>query len=143
MLGVGLSVGLWVAGSVIAVVGNFYAGIPYGYTRITYEMLQPDPQKPTEPIPQTAMDMRDKKVFMQGYMQPSRRQTGIKEFVLQPTNGECPFCMKNPKPTEKVRIVLQGDLETTFTTHLVNIAGRFSVDPENAVPYALEADYLR
>jgi uncharacterized membrane protein YphA (DoxX/SURF4 family) len=143
-LGIGLSVGLWLAGCGYRV---FCAKseVPYGYTRITYEMLQPDPQKPTEPIPQSALDMQDKKVFMQGFMQPGRRQTGIKDFILCPTNGECPFCTQNPKRTEKVRIVLEGDLETTYTTHLVRVAGRFRVnlDDPGGVPYGLDADYIR
>ena len=104
--------------------------VPYGYQRISYETLQPDPSKPTEPIPQTAIDMQDRKVYIKGYMQSRRTLTGIKEFILCPTNGECPFCTPNPKRTEMIRVILQGDLEATYTTHLIGVAGRFRVDLE-------------
>ena len=102
--------------------------IPYGYQWVAYETLQPDPAKPTEPIPQTALDMQDRKVFIKGFMQPRRQQTGIKDFILCPTNGECPFCTPNPKRTEMIRVILQGDLETSYTTHPIGVAGRFRVD---------------
>ncbi len=118
---------------------------PFGYQPITYETLQPDPLKPTEPIPQTALDMQDRKVFIKGFMQPRRTQTGIKEFILCPTNGDCPFCIPNPKPTEQMRVILQGDLETNYTTHQVGVAGRFRVDLDDPsrIPYAIDADAIR
>lgn len=142
--GMGLSLGLWILGFGWL----FFAGareIPYGYQLITYEMLQPDPMKPTELVPQSTLDMQDRKVFIKGYMQPRRQQTGIKEFILCPASGDCPFCIPNPRPTEMIRIVLQGDLQTAFTTHLVGVAGRFRVDLDDpsGIPYAIEADLLR
>ncbi len=143
-LGVGLSLGLWLVGCGYQVF-RAKSEVPFGYTKISYDTLQPDPLKPTQPVPQSALDMQDKKVFVQGYMRPGRRQTGIKEFILCPNNGECPFCTPQPKRTEMVRIVLEGDMEATYTTHLVSVAGRFRVnqDDPNGVPYGLDADYLR
>ena len=143
-LGIALSVGLWVVGFG----WQIYAGVrevPYGYTLIRFDKLQPDPNAPAEPIPQTALDMQDKRVFIKGYMQPRRTQTGIKEFILCPANGECPFCIPNPKPTEKIRVVLQGDIETVYTTQLIGVGGRLQVDPQDVsgMPYSLAADYLR
>ena len=142
-VGIGLSVALWLLGYVCIYVRSCEK-IPRGYALITYAKLQPDPMTPTEPIPQTAIDMDDKKVYMEGYMQSRRTLTGIKEFILCPANGECPFCIPNPKRTEKIRVSLQGDLEATFTTHLIGVAGRFRVDANHprGIPYGLEADYL-
>jgi hypothetical protein len=143
-LGIGLSAGLWIIGYGWLIFART-SEVPYGYERVSYEMLQPDPNAPAEPIPQSALDMQDKRVFIKGYMKPVRRQTGIKEFTLCPTNGECPFCIPNPKRTEMIRVVLQGDLETIYTTHLVGVGGRFQVDASSpsGVPYSLDADFLR
>jgi hypothetical protein len=143
-LGIGLSVGMWVVGYGWLIFARA-SEIPYGYQPVSYEMLQPDPNSPAEPIPQSALDMQDKRVFIKGYMQPRRQQTGIKDFVLCPTNGECPFCIPNPKRTEMIRVVLQGDLETIYTTHLIGVGGRFQVDPADpsGIPYSLEANYIR
>ena len=142
-LGIGLSLALWVLGS-CWVLFSTASEVPYGYQWVSYDALQPDPSRPTEPIPQTALDMQDRKVYIKGFMQPCRRQTGIKDFVLCPTNGECPFCTPNPKPTEKIRVTLQGDLETSFTTHQIGVAGRFRVDLDNpsGIPYGLDAEYV-
>jgi len=144
LLGIGLSIGLGLLGCCRLLFVRAVE-VPYGYTRITYEMLQPDPNTPTEPIPQSARDMEDKKVFVQGYMQPRRQQTRIKEFILCPSSGDCPFCTPKPTRTEMIRVLLQGDLETGFTTRLISVAGRFRVEPDDpsGVPYAIEADYLR
>jgi hypothetical protein len=143
-LGMGLSLGFWIVGYGWLLFSGVRE-VPYGYERVGYEALQPDPATPTMPIPQSALDMQDKRVYVKGYMKPLRRQTGIKEFTLCPNNGECPYCTPNPKPTEMIRVVLQGDLETVYTTHLVGVGGRFHVDPSSTsgIPYSLEADYLR
>jgi hypothetical protein len=143
-LGIGLSVGLWVVGYGWLVFARVRE-VPYGYEPVSYEMLQPDPNAPAEPIPQSALDMQDKRVYIKGYMKPVRRQTGIKEFTLCPSNGECPFCIPNPKRTEMIRVILQGDLETVYTTHLIGVGGRFQVDADSpsGVPYSLDANYLR
>jgi len=142
-VGIGLSAAFWLFGYGWLIFARA-SEVPFGYQRITYEMLQPDAAKPTEPIPQTALDMQDRKVYIEGYMQSRRTLTGIKEFILCPANGECPFCIPNPKRTEKIRVSLQGDLEATFTTHLIGVAGRFRVDANHpsGIPYGLEADYL-
>jgi hypothetical protein len=143
-VGIGLSAGLWIVGYGWLLFARV-SEVPYGYERVSYEMLQPDPNAPAEPVPQSALDMQDKRVFIRGYMKPVRRQTGIKEFTLCPSNGECPFCTPNPKRTEMIRVLLQGDLEAVYTTHQIGVGGRFQVDASSpsGIPYSLEADYLR
>jgi len=142
--GIAVSAALWALGCGWLIFAHS-SEVPYGYQRVTYEMLQPDPNTPTQPIPQTALDMQDSKVFIQGYMQPRRRQTGIKEFILCPSNGECSFCIPNPKRTEMIRVVLQGDMETFYTTHQIGVAGRLRVDANDpsGVPYSLDAEKLQ
>jgi hypothetical protein len=142
-VGIWLSVAMWLFGYGWLISARS-SEVPYGYQRITYGMLQPDPLKPTEPIPQSAIDMDDRKVYMQGYMQSRRTLTGIKEFILCPTNADCPFCTPSPRPTEKVKVILEGDLEATYTTHPIGVAGRFRIDRNDTggTPYELKADYL-
>ena len=142
--GIVLSVALWMVGYGWLIFART-SEVPYGYQRISYETLQPNPQIPTERIPQSALDMQDKRIYVKGFMQSRRRQTGIKEFILIPVAGECPYCIPDPKSTEMIRVVFQGDLEAIYTTHQVGVGGRFQVDPADpsGIPYAVEADYLR
>ena len=142
--GIWLSAALGAVGSGVSI-WLHWSEIPYGYEVINYDTLQPDPKKPTMPIPQDALDKQDKKVFIKGYMQSRRQLTGIKEFILCPSNGQCQFCNPSPKRTEMIRIVLQGNLDTVYTTNLISVAGRFRVnldDPQGIV-YGLDADYIR
>jgi hypothetical protein len=142
--GLALSAAMWIFGYA----SLFFAKtgeVPPGYQRVSYDDLQPDPTRPTEPIPQKALDMQDRKVFVQGYMQSRRQLSGIKEFILCPASGDCPFCIPNPKRTEMIRVILQGDLEAVYTNRILSVAGRFRVDQTDAsgIPYAIEADYLK
>jgi hypothetical protein len=143
-IGIVLSAALWVFGYGWLLFAKT-SEVPPGYQRLSYDDLQPDPSKPTEPIPQTARDLNDAKVFVQGFMQSRRQLTGIKEFILQPASGECAFCIPSPKPTEKIRVILQGDMEAAYTSHLISVAGRFRVDltDPSGIPYAIEANYLK
>jgi len=142
-LGIGFSAAIWVLGYGWLMLSEARE-IPYGYEPISYDILQPDPNAPADPIPQSALALQDKRVFIKGFMRPGRRQSGIKDFVLVPIVGDCPFCIPNPKRTEMIRVVLQGDLDAVYTTHQVGVGGRFQIDPTDlsGIPYALEADYF-
>ena len=139
-LGIWLSAVLWLAGYGWLTFAEV-SEVPFGYQQIKYETLQPDS---AHPIPQTALDMNDKKVFVKGFMQPRRQQTHIKEFILCPSSG-CQCNTSDPKPTEMIRVILVGDMETNYTTHQIGVAGRFLVDPDDpsGVPYGIEAKILR
>jgi len=138
-------------GTAVLVIGYAYllmsstSEVPYGYERVVYDDLQPDPNMPTEPIPERARLMDDKKVFIKGFMKPGRRQTGIKDFIMCPTAGDCPFCISNPKPTESIHVTLQGDAAIAFTTHQIGVAGRLHIDPAapGGTPYTLDADFVK
>lgn len=138
------SVVLWILGYTWLALAKV-SEVPYGYEQIKYETLQPDPNTPTQPIPESARLMEDKKVFVKGFMQPRRQQVHIKEFIICPTKGRCPFCTPKPKPTEMIRVRLGGDLETNYTTHEVGIAGRFHVEPgdPSGIPYVIKAEIIR
>jgi len=148
MAGLWLSIGLWAAGWGCYFYGQ-HKDVPYGYKLISFETLQPDPEVPGEVIPPAALELKDKKVFIRGFMYPGRQSTDIKRFVLVPTIGHCKFCSRDLKSTEVILVNLVGDLTTDFENHMAGFGGKLLVDPEQAanpfggVPYKLEADCLR
>jgi hypothetical protein len=119
--------------------------VPFGYQKVDYAELQPDPAAGDQVVPATASDLNDKKVFIKGYIVPGRQQVGLRRFRLCPTNGVCTFCIPNPKPTEIIQVTLSGDLTTDYTTQLIGIGGRFHVDPDDPhhLPYSMDADCVR
>jgi hypothetical protein len=121
--------------------------VPPGYERVEWDALQPAEDAKADPIPQKARDLAEKeqKIYIKGYMRPGRQSGGIKDFVFCPANGDCPFCIPNPKPTQMIHVQLQGDASTVYTTRHIGVGGRFRLDDKNfsSTPYILEADYLR
>jgi len=145
--GLVLSIFFWVLGYGWLLLGpsGYIREVPFGYQRVEYEDLQPDPSIKDQQVPDAAWQLQERKVFVKGYMAPTRQQTHLKRFILCPAIPSCPFCPANPKATEMILITLNGDLEAEYTTHLVRLGGKFTIDPESriGIPYALEADYLR
>jgi hypothetical protein len=139
--GIALSALFWVLGYGSMLLARIQE-VPYGYRRVTYDMLQP---KPGEQVPPEVEKLQDKKVYVKGYMAPTRQFTGLKQFILCPAIQNCPFCIPDPKPTEMIHVKLTGDLVAEYTTHLIGLGGTLIVDPNSAsgIPYALEVDYLR
>lgn len=141
--GVILSVGFWVAGYGWLTFRRV-SEVPFGYHRVEYEDLQPEPG---ERVPSEIYELEEKdwKVFVKGYMLPGRQHTRLKAFILCPAIPNCPFCTPDPTPTEMILVRLEGDLEAEFTTHLVGVAGKLQVDenPPNGLPYTINANYMK
>ena len=107
--GIVLSAVLWLLGTsyILFVAIN---EVPIGYTVLTFEDLQPDPENPGELIPQKILDLEDKYVYIKGYMYPGRQNTGIQQFVLVPSRFHCQFCQRDLKSTEMIQVTTVGDL---------------------------------
>jgi hypothetical protein len=123
--------------------------IPYGYTAVSYYDLQADPEVRGQWVPPFAQSLDGKKVFVKGYMYPSRQQSSLKRFVVSRDNGTCPYCLPNPRPTDLIQVELTGDLRVNYTDRMLHIGGLLHVQPEPkpgqppAAAYRLVADYLR
>jgi len=142
-LGMVLAVVFWIGGYGWLLLAKV-AEVPYGYRAVRYDQLQPDRNDPDQAIPQTALDLKDKRIFLKGYISDTRYKVRLKRFILCPTNGVCQFCIPNPTRTEMIRVTLSGDLATDYTTRLIGVGGRFHIDEKNVqVPYAMEVDYLK
>jgi len=117
--------------------------VPLGYQRIEYLELQPDPRDPQQKIPESVLKLEDTKIFIKGFMIPGRQQVRLKKFLICPTNGECTFHPPNPRRTEILKVQLTGDLTADYTREPLSLGGRFHVDPNERLPYAMDADFLR
>jgi hypothetical protein len=123
--------------------------IPYGYTAVSYYDLQADPTVRGQWVPPYAQSLEGKKIFVKGFMYPSRQQSSLKGFVISRDNGTCPYCLPNPRPTDLIQVELTGDLRINYTDRLLRIGGELRVQPEPkpglmpGAAYRLVADYLK
>ena len=128
---------------------DYATEVPEGYQRISYDLLQPNPDVPGEVVPRSAFALEGKKVFVKGYIFPGRDSTGIKRFLLVRDQGDCCFG-GNPKVTDRIQVTLVDPLRLTYDTGLQKLAGTFHVAPTQAadavggggVFYHLTADHL-
>ncbi len=125
----------------------YYHMTPPGYLAIGYETLESN--DPNNPWPEAAYALEGERVFMRGYMYPTRQSSALKSFVMSRDNGVCQYCLPNPKKTDQVFVELAEGLEASYTTRLIAVGGKFSMkleDPDEkygGVVYHIEADYLR
>jgi hypothetical protein len=128
---------------------QYYYSVPEGYELITHPMLQPDGNDPERRVSSDAEMLDKRKVFLRGYMVPTKQQSGIKEFMLVDDPGACSFCAPTPKPTQLIRVKLTGALKTTYTTRLLGVGGEFTIhtNPKeegfSGIVYQIDADCLR
>lgn len=126
---------------------RYYHMTPPGYLSVDYKTLESS--DPNKPIPDAASHLEGQRIFIRGYMYPTRQQTGLKTFVMSRDNGVCQYCLPNPKITDQVFIELTGAREAAYTTRLIGVGGIFSLkfkDPKKkygGIIYHIEADYLR
>ncbi len=145
-IGIGLAVVLG-GGSYAWSTYLYYTQAPPGYIPIAYETLHSE--DPEILIPETAHELDGERVFIRGYMYPGRQQTGIHQFVLSRDNGVCPYCLPQPKPTDLVYVEMIHGLEANYTTHLIGVGGKFTIETDDAkekyggVFYHLETDFIR
>ena len=100
-------------------------------------------QGDAEPDSADALDLKDKRIYLKGYIAPTRQQLRLRRFVLCPTNGFCQYCNPNPSRTEMIRVTLEGDLTMDYTTRLVGIGGRFHIDEKNPAAAVGDGSGLR
>lgn len=104
--------------------------VPEGYSRLNftdhiskkgfvvengYAMPHPD-----------VMALDGKKVFLKGYMYPTRQTEGITAFVFCRDSGDCCFGGQ-PKVQDMIVVRMDGDKTTEFANGLVSVAGTFKL----------------
>lgn len=123
--------------------------VPDGHVRISFAELQPDKDNPRMPVPENALGLDGKKIFVKGYLYPDGQQNNITRFVLVPDLGTCCFGGQ-PKLTDMIEVTLEKPLQTSYNMKKRKLAGELTVDMAlkpvsgvNGVYYQLKADHLR
>ncbi len=106
----------------------FATEVPEGYQRINFTR---DIAKKgfvlEEGVTRVNADVRaldGKKIFLKGYMYPTRQTKNIESFVLVKDNLECCFGGQ-PKQSDMILVKMQKGKTVEFTTGLIAIAGVF------------------
>ncbi len=121
--GTALSLGCLVGGLSLLTY-TYLTEVPEGYSRISYEALQPDDRVQGQLVPSNIGDLEGKPIFIKGFMFPGRKTTGLNDFLLVRDRGSCCFG-GNPKLTDRIRVKLKNPQGVDYTTNEYKIAGTF------------------
>jgi hypothetical protein len=125
--------------------------VPEGYQRISFSDLKPKPRESSLPFSPKAKDLDGKKVFLKGWVRPSDKKSGLKQFILVGDFGSCCFG-GSPKPTDVVAVDIVVDQTVDYSLMQRKIGGTFRLNTRPvqvgdaevpALYYQLEADYLK
>lgn len=105
----------------------YYTEVPDGYDRISFKVLQPESGSP-QPIPDSAMNLDGKQVFVGGYMHPDAGLAPVQSFVLVPDMGTCCFGGQ-PNLTDMIEVTLKGNDRVSYSTRKRKFAGTLRVNP--------------
>ena len=127
---------------------SYATEVPEGAERVDYELLQPNPDRPSELFPPSAFGLDGRQVFLKGYIYPTKNTENIRQFILCRDRGDCCFG-GNPKLTDRVLVTLAGGRKISYSQKLFRVAGTFHLRPGEAqglaggVIYHLDADYVK
>jgi hypothetical protein len=148
--GLFVSLGAWLVGTVCLLLVRA-SEVPRGYEAITFDQLQPDPDKKGQLVPPQALTWQEKqtRLFIKGYMYPGGQASGIKKFILVPSLEHCAFCRQQLRSTQMIYVTLTGDHTARLKSIPVGVGGILKVDtvaaasPLGGFPYHLQADYFQ
>ena len=150
LTGLVLSVGFLFSGTALHAY-NYATEVPEGFERLDFRWLsqqQPIVEGGFVQVAPEAAALDGKKVFLKGYMYPTRRTTGITSFVLCKDTGECCFGGQ-PKMTDMVVVEFQNGMTVSHREQqLVSVAGVLRPRPimqggQLVALYTLEGSYFR
>jgi hypothetical protein len=149
LVGSFLCAGVFVS-SILLHVTSFAASVPEGYERISFEQLRSDLKGDLERVPESALQLNGKKVYIHGYLHPSVDSgEPVQRFVIV---GEFSICCfgGQPKMTDMIMVHTTPDARVSYGTRMVKLAGKFDIgdQPEEFagvkdVVYQLEAHESR
>lgn len=110
--------------------------VPEGYRRINFasdisakDFVQKDGVTSVNP---DVMKIDKQKVFLKGYMYPTRNDKDLQTFVLVKDNQQCCFGGQ-PDVKDMILVEMQGNKRADFYSGLVSVAGEFKAEAPRQV----------
>lgn len=109
---------------------DYSTEVPEGFRRISFtndiaeKGFKYEKGKGTWAIHPEVEELSGQKLFLKGFMYPTRQKEGITEFILAKDNGQCCFG-GNPKVTDMILVRMKKPPKVDFTDRRVSVAGVF------------------
>ena len=89
------------------------------------------------------------KVYIEGYMYPTKQHAGIESFTLVRTLGHCQYCSPGTNPADMIGVQMERGHTVKYRANkVVAVGGVLSVNPNwrgesGTIPYTMKASVFR
>ncbi len=125
---------------------TIYYSAPPGYVVLPFDNMALDKDgKVLDDI--AALDGH--KVYIEGYMYPTKQHAGIENFTLVRTLGHCQYCSPGTNPADMIAVTMERGQAVKYRANkTVAVGGVLSVDPKfkdrpGSIPYTMKASVFR
>lgn len=123
----------------------YYHKAPSGYEVVDFNAMAID--KKTGAVPENIIALNGKKVFVEGFMYPTNRQSGIEDFTMVRTLAHCKYCSPGTNPADMIAVQLEKGMAVNYRANkTVGVGGILYVEPNfkaGEIPYSIEANIFR
>ena len=123
---------------------SFYHNAPPGYEIVAFDSMALT--KDGEVAPEIAA-LNGRRVYVDGYMYPTKRHAGITDFNLVRTLGHCQYCSPGTNAADMIAVSMERGYEVNYRANkLVGVGGVFYVNENfrpGELPYSMKADVFR
>ncbi len=123
----------------------YYHNAPPGYAIVDFNTMAIDTK--TGKIPEPILALNGHKVFIQGFMYPTKQLSGIEDFTMVRTLAHCKFCDPGTNPADMIAVEMENGMSVNYRANKkVSVGGVFHVEPNftsGEIPYSIEANVFR
>ncbi len=125
---------------------SYYSSAPPGYAVVPFDTMALDKDGK---VPENIVALDGHKVYIEGYMYPTKQHAGIENFTLVRTLGHCQYCSPGTNPADMVAVTMERGHDVKYRANkIVAVGGVLTVDPKfrdkpGMIPYAMKASIFR
>lgn len=133
-------------GSVGWQVYSFYCSAPPGYVILPFDDMALDKDGK---VAENIIALDGHKVYIEGYMYPTKQHAGIENFTLVRTLGHCQYCSPGTNPADMIGVSMERGQSVKYRANkTVAVGGVLTVDPDfknknGSIPYTMKASVFR
>ena len=122
---------------------SYYCSAPPGYQIVPFDSMG---LTKDGSIPDDILALDGRKVYIEGFMYPTKQHAGIENFTLVRTLGHCQYCSPGTNPADMIYVQMERGQSVKYRANkTVAVGGVLSVNPKwkdrpGEIPYSLDAN---
>lgn len=125
---------------------SYYVSAPPGYQILPFDNMA---LTKDGDVADDIVALDGHKVYIEGYMYPTKQHAGIEAFTLVRTLGNCQYCSPGTNPADMIAVQMERGQSVKYKANkLVAVGGVLTVNPNwrdqpGTIPYSIKASVFR